>query len=285
MTTESRPPGKRPRPDTLTQADTLLERHRALLKERFPIPDARQLQRPPPRRPARTVLPLVVLFAVAAALYADPVLHSRQHRSAVAQRMQATLPDGSRVLLDADTRLQVQWRLRTRQVVLMRGRARFDVVHSRWRRFQVDAGPLQVRNYGTVFDVDREGARSSVTLWKGDVGVRVGDGRAEQRLRPGQRLRVDPGLAPTAGPVAAEEARWSEGRLQFEHTPLDEVVRALQRYHRQPILLDDPALSQLQVSGVFDGARAATALALLPDILPVQVHAATDGTVHIRARE
>jgi transmembrane sensor len=67
--------------------------------------------------------------------------------------------------------------------------------------------------------------------------------------------------------------------------PLTEVLRILQRYHDRPIVLDDPALGPLQVSGVFDADRAETVLALLPEILPVQVHAGTDGSLHLRARD
>ncbi|UUS13833.1 hypothetical protein NMB32_18250 [Stenotrophomonas sp. CD2] len=48
------------------------------------------------------------------------------------------------------------------------------------------------------------------------------------------------------------------------------MLRILQRYHDRPIVLDDPALGPLQVSGVFDADRAETAVALLPEILPVR---------------
>ena len=63
------------------------------------------------------------------------------------------------------------------------------------------------------------------------------------------------------------------------------MLRILQRYHDRPIVLDDPALGPLQVSGVFDADRAETAVALLPEILPVQVHTAADGSLHLRARD
>lgn len=82
-----------------------------------------------------------------------------------------------------------------------------------------------------------------------------------------------------------DRADWTRGRLQFDRMPLAEVLRILQRYQDRPIVLDDPVLGPLQVSGVFDADRAETVLALLPEILPVQVHTASDGSLHLRARD
>ena len=175
--------------------------------------------------------------------------------------------------------------MRSRQVLLVRGQARFEVQHSAWRRFQVDAGPVHVRNYGTVFDVDRQGDLSEVTLWRGEVGVRIDGSEAEQRLKPGQRLLAQAGSLSPPEAVSPDRADWTHGRLQFDRLPLSEVLRILQRYHDRPIVLDDPALGPLLVSGVFDADRAETAVALLPDILPVQLQTAADGSLHLRARD
>lgn len=265
-------------------AEDLLDQHRDALKARFPLPDPDTLRRRRGGRVAKVVLP-VLLVAAGAVFLADPAWQEQEYRTAVGERRALSLPDGSRVLLDAGTRLQVHGHLRSRRVALLQGRARFEVEHSAWRRFQVDAGPVQVRNYGTVFDVDRQGDLSEVSLWRGEVGVRVDGVAAEQRLTPGQRLLAQPGSITPPEAISPDRAGWTAGRLQFDRMPLAEVLRVLQRYHDRPIVLDDPALGPLQVSGVFDADRAEMALALLPDILPVQVHTAADGSLHLRARD
>lgn len=263
--------------------EQVLEQHRDALKQRFPLPPPAALQRRRGGRIAKSVLP-VLLVAISAVCIADPAWQVRDYQTAVGERRQITLPDGSHVLLDAGTRLQVRRHLRSRQVLLAQGQARFDVQHSAWRPFQVEAGPVHVRNYGTVFDIDRQGDLSEVTLWRGEVGVRVEGGGAEQRLKPGQRLLAQAGSLSPPEPASPDRADWTRGRLQFDRLPLSEVLRILQRYHDRPIVLDDPALGPLQVSGVFDADRAETAVALLPEILPVQVHTAADGSLHLRAR-
>lgn len=270
-------------PAQAPSTDEVLDQHRDALKERFPLPDPQALQRRRGGRAARVVLPALALV-ISAVLLADPAWQVQDHRTAVGERRELDLADGSRLLLDAGTHLQVRRHLRSRQVLLMQGRARFEVRHSAWRRFEVDAGPVHVRNYGTVFDVDRQGDLSEVTLWRGDVGVRVDGGAAEQRLAPGQRLLAQPGSISPAEAIGLDQADWTQGRLQFDRLPLVEVLRILQRYHDRPIVLDDPELGPLQVSGVFDADRAETAVILLPDILPVRVQAAADGSLHLRAR-
>nr|WP_240196423.1 FecR domain-containing protein [Stenotrophomonas lactitubi] len=261
-----------------------MEQHRDTLKALFPVPDAAQLYRPHrSRRIGGAVLGLLLVAGLCGLYAFDPGWQQGDYQTAIGERRSVLLADGSRIELDADSHLQVRSHLRSRRTVLVSGRARFDVAPSRWRRFQVDAGPVQVRNYGTVFDVDRRGDRSEVRLWRGKVGVRVAGRDGEQRLHPGQQLLAGTGPVQQPQPIAAGSGEWTEGRLQFAQTPLGEVVRSLQRYHRGAIVLDEPGLATLQVSGVFDGDHAATALALLPEILPVAVHQRDDGSVHISA--
>ncbi|EPJ6838418.1 FecR family protein [Stenotrophomonas maltophilia] len=277
-------PSEPPPPSTSTSTEQMLEQHRDALKQRFPLPSPEALQRRRSVGPAKAALALL-LVAGGTLLAADPAWQVRDYQTAVGERRNVTLPDGSQVLLDAGTHLQVRRHLRSRQVLLVRGQARFEVQHSAWRRFQVDAGPVHVRNYGTVFDVGRQGDLSEVTLWRGEVGVRIDGSEAEQRLKPGQRLLAQAGSLSPPEAVSPDRADWTHGRLQFDRLPLSEVLRILQRYHDRPIVLDDPVLGPLLVSGVFDADRAETAVALLPDILPVQLQTAADGSLHLRARD
>lgn len=281
MTTAA--PEPQPTSPPAATPDDLLERHRDALKDLFPLPDASQLQRRTPR--STPVARAVLLVGVLGTLLAlDPGGPRSDQRTAIGERRSIDLADGSRIELDADSHLQIRQHLRSRRVVLLNGRARFEVAPSRWRRFQVDAGPVQVRNYGTVFDVDRIGQRSEIRLWRGAVGVRVNGQPGEQRLRPGQQLLAGPGMPSSPRAISGADADWTTGRLQFVQTPLGEVLRSLQRYHQGALVLDDPALAGLRVSGVFDADRAADALQLLPVILPVAVHSAADGSVHITSR-
>jgi transmembrane sensor len=61
--------------------------------------------------------------------------------------------------------------------------------------------------------------------------------------------------------------------LQFDRMPLAEVLRILQRYHDRPSCWTTRYWGRCRCRA-FDADRAETVLALLPEILPVQVHTA-----------
>ncbi|WMJ70607.1 FecR domain-containing protein [Stenotrophomonas sp. 24(2023)] len=291
MNTPRDRPGTRERHDatatdgmpTPAVAATPIDRHRDALRQLFPMPDAQAL-RPARRTPALAGTAAGCLLALVGLYAWDPGLPASDIQTAPGERRALVLADGSRLTVDGGSHVRVQRHLFSRRVALLEGRARFAVVSSHWRRFQVDAGPVQVRNYGTVFDVSRRGARSEVMLWRGSVGVRVPAQGDEQRLQPGQQVSAGPDGVGRPMPITAGQQDWPQGRLQFSATPLVQVLAELQRYHAGRIVLDDPTLGTLAVSGVFDSDRSATALALLPDILPVVVQAGDDGSVHIQRR-
>lgn len=264
-------------------SEQLLQRHRRVLEELFPIPSGPAL-RSPRKRAVIASVATVVLALGAALWWWDPVLTRSEYHSALAQRRSISLPDRSVITLDASSRLQLLRHLRSWQVQLQQGRAGFDVRHSWWRAFVVDAGALRVRDYGTVFDVEVDADVAEVTLWQGKVAVLQRGQSQWRRLSPGERaLASAAGITvQTAGSAAAD---WRQGKVVCDRTPLLHLLRQLQRYHPTRIELLDPQLGQLQVSGVFDSDKAAEVLELLPAILPLQLSHADDGRVLLSAAE
>ena len=122
-----------------------------------------------------------------------------------------------------------------------------------------------------------------VTVEEGQVDVR--GNAADIRLGAGEQIEVRNGrLGKPARVDAAAFAAWKEGRLVFERTPLREVLEVIQRYQRQPIVMQDSSLAELPVSGSFDSARLDRMLALLPKILPLELSTETNGTLHLTRR-
>lgn len=169
-----------------------------------------------------------------------------------------TLSDGSRVTLDTNSVLAVAYTAGERRLTLEHGRARFDVAHDAARPFVVTAGSGMVIAHGTLFDVDLQGQRVTVSLLRGSVEVRntatgrVGEAREGRLLRPGQRLALEQRMPP-GSPVAlrTNETRWPTGMQSFEDAPLGEVVAAANRYSSAQIILADPAIGTLRFTGTF----------------------------------
>lgn len=260
-----------------------IERHRDALKRQFPMPRPEELARR--KKPGKGTAVLALLLLVASLIGWDPGWDGAHYASAIGLRRTIDLPDGSRVTLDTGSRIATRWHLRSRRIVLEAGRARFEVAPSRWRPFHVDAGQAGVQVVGTIFDVRRDTGGVEVAVLRGQVAVSSQDKAATRMLHPGQRVLAHAGAidATTALDVHAQ-SDWIDGRIEFDRTPLGQALAELQRYRRQPIVLADPHLADIKVSGVFDSARVDEALELLPQILPVRVVHQADGSARVQAR-
>jgi transmembrane sensor len=91
------------------------------------------------------------------------------------------LADGSEVSLrDEHTQLSVSEVTQQRAVLEMRaGQARFDVVHRVERAFVVHCGEVTIEVLGTAFELQRDGARTHVSVLRGRVAVSWSSGRTE----------------------------------------------------------------------------------------------------------
>ncbi len=283
-------PGKPPapaRPADRDAIDAALEAEREALKALFPLPPARPPHRGGGARAARRVGHGLAVAAMVAGvlLWIDPAWRTERHASAVGERREIALADGSRMTLDTATAVDVAWHLRSRRVVLHHGQARFEVSPARYRPFEVAAGDMVARVVGTVFDVRRHAGRVAVTVLEGRVAVRSAPGQAAVELGAGEQLAGDGVMAEAPRRIdPAAAAAWSEGRLVFRNTPLAEALDELQRHRSGRIRMHGAEVGALQVSGVFETERTEQILDLLPAILPVSVTRQADGSVDVRRR-
>jgi transmembrane sensor len=188
----------------------------------------------------------------------------------------ATFDDGSRVSLNTDTALSVRYREGVREVRLDHGEAMFEVAPDQNRPFIVDAGVKRVRALGTSFIVRRTGNEVAIVLIEGRVAVDHGGARASRVrqapviLTPGERLTyASAGASAIDRPSLEAATAWRRGQAMFDDVPLVEAVAEVNRYGGPGIVIDDPRVASLRVSGVFatnDTAEFALAVATLHDL-------------------
>lgn len=219
---------------------------------------------------------LLSLLVAGSLWWLDPAWHTEQVRVAVGAQRELVLADGSQVLLDSGSRLQIERHLRSRQLELLEGQARFTVVHAD-APFIVHSQGVRVRDIGTVFDVRSDVRGVRVGVLEGAVEVGIGHG-AVQPLRAGQQLLAAAGELGEVQAVAsgAMEA-WRSSVLRFDGTPLRDAIVDLQRYSEVPLRLADEHTGGLRLSGEFDSRQVRALQEQLPVVLPVTVVRAADG--------
>lgn len=215
--------------------------------------------------------PMLAAAAVLAALALTSVLLYGRYAGVatdIGEQRSLTLKDGTRVLLNTDSRVVVNYDKHRRVVELKSGEAYFDVAKrgSDWP-FVVIAGGKEVYAVGTAFVVRREVDRLMVTLLEGKVTVGPKQEPAAHliALSPGQRLILENKKPPKVDEPAVENVTsWRTGYLNLPVMPLADAVAEMNRYTRNRIRLAEPESGEIPVSGVFlagDNVSFATAVA------------------------
>jgi transmembrane sensor len=183
-----------------------------------------------------------------------------------------SLPDGSVVKLNTDSAVVVRYTGEERRVRLTKGEAYFSVAKNSNRPFWVEAGTVAVRAVGTAFSVRRRDNTVDVLVTEGkvrieDTGSKAGATAAvppvERFLVAGQRLSIAAATVVSRAPVAptlptavpreeiTRALAWQQQRLQFDGTPLSEVVAEFNRHNRHQLVIADPGLADQRFGGAF----------------------------------
>ena len=190
----------------------------------------------------------------------QPIVASTQvaYASAVGEVKDIALPDGSRMTLDADSTAIGRFGAAGRSVELTRGRAFFAVVHNASRPFTVLAGDRRLVDVGTRFDVNLGAQTLTVTLLDGRLAVGpAGQTTVTTTLEPGQQLvrtQVQDQIQ-AIGAGTTDAAAWRTGVIVFDNQPLADAAAVMNRYSKDQIVIHDPAVAAMRVSGQFHAGR------------------------------
>ncbi|MFG1374069.1 FecR family protein [Xanthobacter oligotrophicus] len=196
-------------------------------------------------------------------------------RTGVGEQRQLTLADGSRVELDADSALSLQFTPQARRLTLQRGRAFFDVAPDPARAFSVSAAGGVTTATGTQFSVHLWSNEVTVAVSESAVSIRAGAAALAQ-LRAGQAVSYDAsGIGETEQVSDAQASAWRRGKLIFEDRPLRQVIADVNRYRPGTIMVTDSTLLRLRVSGIFDIRQPDGVLEAITRSLPVRSMALT----------
>lgn len=225
-------------------------------------------------------------LALAALLVATPPLtwnwlNSAEYRTGKGQRLSVALADGSRVELNTDSRLRVNYAWQTRQVTLERGEAVFDVKHDPAKPFEVLAPSGRIRDIGTRFNVYQGRDGTTVSVMEGEVEVATVSSTLNERLPAGSQIHFDArgSLGARTSFDAYAVMAWQKNLLVFRNAPLTEVLEQLSRYHAVDLQLADPALRDLKVSGDFPSTDLTGALKVIAAALPIKIRQAASGVI------
>jgi transmembrane sensor len=250
-------------------------------------------------RPGAIAASVVVVAGLVAGvlLTYDPWIndpHTGEFATQVGERSSINLPDGSSVALDTSSRIKVAFDSQVRRVRLLGGQAWFEVAKNQPRPFVVEAGDRKVTAHGTAFDVRLdEHDRVQVTLIEGRISVEAltpsGAGPNmpidHQDLLPGDQLivtRTRPATKRTTD--VTKVISWREGQIIFDDDTLAAAVAEVNRYSARKIVLTDPHLASLRMSGVFIAGHSDSFVETVTGNFPIKVTSDSNGQILLTAR-
>jgi transmembrane sensor len=244
----------------------------------------------------------VIAACFAAALVTAGLVYQWQvgrYATAIGEQRIVTLTDGSVIEINTDSALQVRFSDTQRAIKLLKGEAFFRVAHDASRPFVVSAGDANVKAVGTQFNVRMGSTSTLVSVVEGTVEVRdvsVAEGSAAN-IAPQAPVRVSSGEAASIGighrgegthrvaktTLASPQraASWTLGRVEFEDTPLGDVLSEFQRYRDLAVMIDDDSVRQLKLTGSFDAHDPESALAYIATLPGIDVDRLDARTVRI----
>ncbi|GAA0551190.1 transmembrane sensor [Rhizomicrobium palustre] len=220
-----------------------------------------EAEHPAPQRPHRRFWPKAAVGAIAATIafgvyikWPEPAPVILAYQTEIGAQKNISLPDGTNMVLNTNSKVEIILSAKGREVRLARGEAYFDVTHDKTRPFTVTVGQRQIRDIGTAFNVRKLDKAVEVTVTKGEVELRGASGAALTRANAGEALTFDAKIEKRkklAVPELNRQLAWREGVLIYTGEPLSQMIADMNRYSHDKIELQDPELGKILVGGYF----------------------------------
>lgn len=171
------------------------------------------------------------------------------------QRQKVVLPDGTKIVLNAGSYLKYPEQFgKENRYVYFKGEAYFDVVKNTNYPFIIQSEDYKVRVLGTTFNLynyeDSEELR--LTLCTGKVLMNFGE--EQLKLDPGEQLVLDKNnmYLEREHVNTQNYTLWMQNKLYFNRTPIQEVIRRVERAYNCTIKLDPNIALNNFISGTHD---------------------------------
>lgn len=232
-------------------------------------------------RAAAVVLPLLFTASLALLLFGRPEKKAVSYREilvAKGEQLQVLMPDGSRIWLNADSRLVYPDNFNEKErTVKLEGEAYFEVAKEPDKPFRVELETLDIVVTGTSFNVTAypEDSLIQTCLAEGAIRLcnRIIPDKEDLSMHPGEvasfsknsgQCRVD------TTDDAVSYSAWKGDRLIFKKTPLREVLKVLERKFDRIFEVEDPALYRYTYTITFNHVSLREILEDMQRITPVR---------------
>jgi transmembrane sensor len=222
------------------------------------------------------------------------------YQTAVGEQRKIFLEDGSTLVLNTNSQVEVIYSAEQRLLLLNRGEMHIDVAHDKSRPLRVLAQDKIVQAVGTAFDVRLLDSRR-VKLWVTEGKVLVADNKEAKNPEAMKKIQSHPdSLFISKGEKAilsginrkvekisegdmSAQLSWQQGNIVFRGETLDEAVLEFSRYSDKNFVIKDPSLRSVRIAGVFKIGDTSSLLSTLKNNFDIQYEYTKGNTIFLSA--
>lgn len=169
------------------------------------------------------------------------------------QRAELTLPDGTKVWLNAGSKLSYPSFFEKERKVFLSGEGFFDVSKNKNVPFIVSTRTMDVKALGTQFNVFcyPESNYTGVYLQEGSVKAYFPSSEAEGVILSPEQYLVQKGKQLVLSTMDPDELLWREGIYTFKRQKLGRIIEKLELYYDVKIVVKDPEILDYEYVGKF----------------------------------
>ena len=165
-----------------------------------------------------------------------------------------TLSDGTRVWLNSDSEIRYPVAFgKDRRTVFLSGEAYFEVTKDAVRPFYVVLDGMEVKVYGTSFNVNTHyQGKILTTLIEGKVGIRVKSTGAESLLQPNQmaEFSLENKDVKVTDVDTYYYTAWRAGEFVFQNETVEEIMERLCRWYDTEVFYANDSVKGKRFTGV-----------------------------------
>jgi ferric-dicitrate binding protein FerR (iron transport regulator) len=168
------------------------------------------------------------------------------------EKSQLLLPDGSRVWINAESRLSYPSNFMDgNREIKLEGEAYFEVAKSAGKTFIVRTHDYDIKVLGTKFNVTAyaDFERTETSLIEGKIEIYKGD-KVFPAL-PGQEITFANNHFLIKETNTSLSTKWKDDIFDFDKIPLKELIIRLERWYDVKIKICNPELNNITYSGIF----------------------------------
>ncbi|MCK9304116.1 MAG: DUF4974 domain-containing protein [Bacteroidales bacterium] len=190
-----------------------------------------------------------------------------------------TLPDSSKVWLNSESRISYPAKFlgHTREVIIS-GEAYFEVEKDKERPMIVSTGKnFIVEVLGTRFNIKayEDDNFSEATLYSGEIKIKTESGNNKKNqeilMKPLETVIISNNdiTSLTRQKDTTVNVEWKKGILIFDNTPMNEVIKKIERWHGATFAIKDSSVLNYRITASFNSESAIQIMEMIRYTSPV----------------